>query len=121
MKLLKSVLLGITLLAFTTAGNSQIDLSTVSAAPAYLSEENCISIETSVPVQEFYVFSITSLGFASEEEAVKFCNTDLSNLLTLHLDYANSQVFLQLHTDRLPEAKSATWWNDYVGEYCFNH
>ena len=120
MKYLKKALFGILFLAAPFAGSSQIDFTTISAGTANLTPEKCISIDVTSPVQEFYVFDITPLGFASEEEAAQYCNTDLSNLLTVYLDYPNTQVYLQLHTDRLTETKTVEWWSNYIGGYCFH-
>ena len=120
MKLLKRALLGITFLALSTTASAQMDFSSISAGAASLSADNCITLDLSQPIQEFYVFDMTPLGFTSEAEAAKHCNTDLSNLLTVHLDYPNTQIYLQVHTGRLTEAKTIEWWGNYVSEYCFN-
>ena len=121
MKFWKSALFGLALIGLSTTASAQLDFSSISAAPAYLSPEKCISLDVSAPVQEFYVMDITVLGFASEADAELACNRDLSNLITLHLDYASNQVYLQIHTDRMPEAHTIQWWNAYVNEYCFSN
>ena len=120
MKILKRALLGIALLGLSTTASAQMDFSSITAGTATLSPEKCITIDISQPVQEYYVFDMTALGFTSEAEAAKHCNTDLSNLLTVHLDYPNNQIYLQVHTGRLTEAKTIEWWGNYVSEYCFN-
>ena len=120
MKFLKRALLGIALLGLSTTASAQMDFSSITAGTATLTPEKCISIDVTEPVQEYYVFDITPLGFASEEEAAQYCNTDLSNLLTVYLDYPNTQVYLQLHTDRLTETKTVEWWSNYIGGYCFH-
>ena len=103
-------LFGIAALTFSadaqSYGNATLD------APA------CITLNTDEPLVDNYEMSISALGFTTEEELTTWSGHYSNNLITLSGDFAAGKAFVQLHNERLSEAKDIIWWNSYLGDLC---
>lgn len=80
----------------------------------------CVSIDITKPVVEFYKIDISTLNFATEQEAQKVFGAISNNLLSYRVDFNNQAAYLQVHTDRTQTPQDVNWWNNYIAETCKN-
>ena len=85
---------------------------------ATITIEDCVTLDTSKPLQDFYSIDISHLGFASEYEAKKHFGRIMNNLVSYHVDFANSKVVLEVHIDRVSSSTDVAWWNEYLSSLC---
>jgi hypothetical protein len=85
---------------------------------ATITTENCVTLDATQPLQNFYSIDIAHLGFASEYEAKKHFGHIMNNLVSYHVDFANTKVVLEVHIDRVSSSTDVAWWNEYLSSLC---
>lgn len=105
-------------LSFLTLSSVSFSQDTESLPTASCSEEFCVQLDGSLPIQEFYKIDIGSFEFATYEDAQKKFGYISNNLLTYKVNFADEEVVLQVHTDRTPESQDLVWWNEYLTSLC---
>lgn len=110
---IKALLLGA--LLSPTVGLSQHDEGFASAT---ITDEYCVSLDTDLPIAEFYEIDISHLELASETEALNKFGYINNNLLTYTVNFAAEKAYLQIHLDRTAEPMDILWWNDYINSLC---
>lgn len=80
----------------------------------------CVSIDTSLPLTEFYQIDIAALNFATEIDARKVFGNISNNRLSYKVDFANHVAYLQVHSDRTQYPQDVIWWNNYIASLCQN-
>ncbi|MCH2233441.1 MAG: hypothetical protein MK078_04230 [Crocinitomicaceae bacterium] len=106
-------LIGAALLAFNTyAQESSTYGNAILDAPA------CITLSDDEPLKVHYEMSISELGFTTEEELDVWKGHYSNNLITLSGDFSAGKAYIQLHNERMSEAKDLAWWNAYLSDLC---
>ncbi|NOQ75350.1 MAG: hypothetical protein GQ574_25290 [Crocinitomix sp.] len=85
---------------------------------ATVTEEYCVSLNTEVPISEYYSIDISHLDITTELEAVNNFGFISNNLLTYSVDFAAEKAYLHVHLDRTSAPKDIIWWNEYVNSLC---
>jgi len=112
---MKKLYLAICLL---TLGLISFGQETKTLPTASCSDEFCVQLDATLPIQDYYKIDIAPFGFATYEDAQNKFGYISNNLLTYNVDFDNNQVILQVHTDRTPEPKDIVWWNEYLTSLC---
>jgi len=87
---------------------------------ATINSSYCVTIDTSVPLTEFYQINIVDLNFATEIDARKVFGNISNNRLSYKVDFANHVAYLQVHADRTQFPQDVIWWNNYIASLCQN-
>ncbi|WP_027418851.1 hypothetical protein [Crocinitomix catalasitica] len=115
MKLFKSLLFVLFVQATTFAqeGDSEIVYGSATST-----ENCCITLDASSPIQEYYKADLSVFGFENEAAAEKLMGFKSNNLVSLKADYANNVMLIRIHTDRTSTPNDIVWWNDYLKSIC---
>ena len=103
---------------FLIASSAAIAQDEESYLSATCSDEFCVTLDATSPIQEFYKIDIAPFVFATYEDAQNKFGYISNNLLTYNVDFENNRVILQVHTDRTEAPKDIVWWNDYLESLC---
>jgi len=115
MKNLKSIILSTGFAFITAASVAQVPETSASAT---ITTDNCVTLDATQPLQNFYSIDIAHLGLSSEYLVKKHFGHIENNLITYYVDFAHSKVVLELHLDRVPADKDLTWWGEYLTSLC---
>jgi hypothetical protein len=85
---------------------------------ATITGDYCVSLDATKAVVEFYKIDITSLNFATENDAKKVFGAISNNLLSYSVDFANGAAYLHVHLDRTKNPEDIAWWNNYIQGLC---
>lgn len=104
-------------LAFVFA-SSNMFAQEIDYGTATVTEEYCVSLDTELPIAEYYTIDISHLHLITELEAVNKFGFISNNLLTYKVNFADETVYLHVHLDRTTTPKDIHWWNEYVESLC---
>lgn len=105
-------------LLFLTLMSSLSYSQSVDYGSAELSEPACIVLAEDEPLSIHYEMDLSVLGFTTEQEAQNWAGHYSNNLITLSVNFDAGKAYVQLHNERLAEAKDLTWWNAYLADLC---
>ena len=116
MKSLKSTVLTAGLLVFSFGSFAQSDTHGATGI-AGISDSDCVTLDDSKPIQNFYAIDITGM-FETEYDANKKFGYISNNLLTYKVNWADKTAILNVHTERTPKPEGVAWWNEYLSSLC---
>jgi|GEM_PF-1533353 len=89
-------------LSFTSYSQA-LDLESLPTAT--LTEGFLLTLDSSLPVADYYYVDISHMGFTSEIEAVKACRNYLSgNLISNEVHYSENYMIVHIHTEYMSGA-----------------
>ena len=116
--MIKNILFPVLFILFSSNLFSQNFADHSKYGNATITENFCVSIDDTKELNRFYVLDIAPFKFSDIESARKKFNSISNNLLTYSVDFPNNLVYLEIHTNRTKEVKSATWWKNYILSLC---
>ena len=116
--MIKNILFPVLFILFSSNLLSQNFADYSKYGNATITENFCVSIDDTKELNRFYVLDIAPFKFSDIESARKKFNSISNNLLTYSVDFPNNLVYLEIHTNRTKEVKSATWWKNYILSLC---
>ncbi len=101
----------------------EVNKNTIPTDPSLIgvctvSQNGCIELNSPILLKEWYKFEITNLNLQSEEEAIKFCGMNSSNLFLLEIDFEHQKGYVHLYQNRLGAPTSFESWNNYFNSQC---
>ena len=85
---------------------------------AFITNNFCVTLNTSDELKKTYKINISALNFQSEVEAKKAFGKISNNYLTYVVDFEQQVVFLKVHSERIETAQTVDWWNEYLYKKC---
>lgn len=85
---------------------------------AFITDNFCVTLNTSDELKKTYKINISALNFQSEIDAKKAFGKIANNYLTYVVDFEQQVVFLKVHSERIETAQTVVWWNEYLYKKC---
>jgi hypothetical protein len=81
---------------------------------AVFSSKTSLKLNTESSLVNYYVASISSLGFANPLEGDIFFNRITDNLLSYKIDYKTNKVVVNIHLEYANSSWTVADWNNYI-------